>query len=263
MIVGFAIQSGAASSTPKNLLLRGIGPELGRFHVPTPLPDPCLDLHNAGGSIITGNDNWCEGSGAAQLPAEFSRLRAFGLKVDSKDAALLLQLAPAIYTARVTGTDNATGIALVEAYDADTSFSDETLPRLVNLSTRGYVGTGDGLLIAGFVISGDVPKSLLIRAVGPTLGGAPFNVPGAIADPFIRLADGAGATVFDNDNWSQAPDPALITEVSRRVGAFRLPTDSKDAVMIVVLPPGSYTALVSGMNNGTGIALVELYDADP
>ena len=261
MIVGFYVQSGTGGAPTKRLLLRGVGPGLNRFNVPGTLADPRLDLFDLGGAVLAGNDDWGLGAGAATLPAEFTRLRAFGLTAGSADAAMLVDLTPTGYTARVSGAADSTGVTLVEAYDADTVF-DETSPRLLNLSTRGFVGTNDQLLIAGFVISGDTPKALLIRAVGPTLGGAPFGVPGVLADPFIRLADSTGATVFENDDWSSSPDPLLITEISRRVSAFGLPSGSKDAVMVVMLPPGSYTALISGKDNGTGVVLVELYDAD-
>ncbi|MBE2212292.1 MAG: hypothetical protein IAE82_00355, partial [Opitutaceae bacterium] len=261
MIVGFYVDSGTGGAPTKRLLLRGVGPGLNRFSVPGTLADPRLDLFDLGGVVLAGNDDWGLGTTAAQLPAEFARLHAFGLTTGSADAAMLVDVNASGYTARVTGAADSTGVTLVEAYDADTVF-DETSPRLVNLSTRGRVGTGGEVLIAGFVISGDTPKSLLIRAVGPTLGNPPFNVPSVLADPRIRLVDGAGVTVFENDDWSISPDPLLITEISRRVSAFGLPTGSKDAVMVVTLAPGSYTAIVSGARDGTGVALVELYDSD-
>ena len=263
MIVGFYIAAGSGTQATKNLLIRGVGPGLDRFDVPGTLADPRLDLFDLDGLVLVGNDNWSSSPDAGLLASESSRLHAFSLAQGSADAAMLVALAADGYTARVSGAAGAQGVALVEAYDADPSLLDDTAPRLINLSTRGRVGTGSEVLIAGFVIVGDTPKSLLIRAVGPTLANAPFDVPGVLADPHVRLVDRDGVTVFENNNWSNSPDPALISEVSEREGAFSLPAQSKDAVMLVVLEPGSYTTIVSGMDGGTGVALVELYDIDP
>lgn len=132
---------------------------------------------------------------------------------------------------------------------------------MVNVSTRGLVGTNQNVLIAGFVISGNAPKNVLIRAVGPTL--STLGVTGVLADPILtlqRTIGGASTVVRENDNWSVGNDPALITAASSLSGAFALPANSKDSAMLVTLPPGTYTAIVSGSGGTTGVALVEVYE---
>jgi hypothetical protein len=158
-----------------------------------------------------------------------------------------------------------TGIALAEVYDASANPGAET-QRLVNLSTRGMVEAGEGMLIGGFVIQGDHAKRVLIRGIGPRL--ALFGVPGALSDP--RLAVYRGQTmVAQNDNWSTpapvnaTPIPATAAElaaVAEAVGAFALGAGSLDAAVLVTLPPGAYTAQVSGAGTSTGVALVEIYE---
>jgi hypothetical protein len=143
-------------------------------------------------------------------------------------------------------------VGIVEVYDADGSASS-----LVNLSCRARVGTGADVLIAGFVISGSESKRVLIRGVGPTL--STLGVPGTLADPQLHVirqgAPAATATVASNDNW----DAALASTFSG-IGAFGLTAGSRDAALVVTLPPGSYTAQVSGVGNTTGVAIVEVYE---
>ena len=148
------------------------------------------------------------------------------------------------------------GIALAEVYDEEAI----TAPvRLINVSTRGFVGTGEQALVPGFVIGGPAPKLLLIRAVGPGL--APFGVPALLADPQLSVAPlGKDFTVAANDNWGDHPE--LIAAFAQ-AGAFALPSGSRDAAVVVRLPPGGYTVVVSGVSATTGTALVEIYDLDP
>lgn len=127
--------------------------------------------------------------------------------------------------------------------------------RLLNLSTRARVGTGEDVMITGFVIQDGAPKQILLRAVGPRIGTAPFNVGGTLSDPILRLYNGAGALVLTNDNWS-TNDTATMDAV----GAFRLSNGSRDAALVATLSPGIYTAQVSGANDTSGVALLELYD---
>ena len=139
---------------------------------------------------------------------------------------------------------------LVEAYDLGST----TSPRLVNLSARHWVGTGADVLIAGFVVAGSGTKQVLIRAVGPTLTN--FGVAGALADPQLEVLDGSGRTLGSNDNWS----PSLSATFSQ-VGAFPLATGGRDAATLITLPAGAgYTVKVSGVNNTTGEALIEVYE---
>ena len=151
-------------------------------------------------------------------------------------------------TAQVSGPAGSGGVVLVEVYDAVAS----TQPRLVNVSARSQVGTGDNILIAGFVVDGSVAKTLLIRAVGPTLAG--FGVGGALTDPKLEIFQGQTKKV-ENDNWSTVAEATAAA-----VGAFALGAGSRDAALLVTLPPGQYSAQVSGVAGGTGEALVEVYE---
>jgi hypothetical protein len=150
--------------------------------------------------------------------------------------------------------NSTTGVALTEIYDID------TVPgaRLTAVAARMNVTLGEGTLIAGFTIAGNAPKTMLIRGVGPTL--ATFGVTGVLADPQIAVFSGS-TQVASNDNWETgASTAAQISAASAQVGEFPLPAGSKDAALLVTLPPGSYTVVVTGVGNTTGVALVEVYD---
>src|SRR5262249_44299026 len=134
-------------------------------------------------------DNW-DSTGGAQLSSTFSRVGAFQFKAGSRDAALLVTLPPGNYTAHVSGVGGTTGVALVEAYDADPDAVTSRTRRLLNISTRGQVGTDANVLIAGLIVTGPGPHTYLIRGVGPTLGKAPFNISGVLTDPFLQLYQG-------------------------------------------------------------------------
>jgi hypothetical protein len=158
---------------------------------------------------------------------------------------------------KVTGADGGTGVVLAELYDATPAgtFRSTSSPRLINASARTQVDVGDNVLIAGFAVGGSTSKTVLIRAIGPTLTG--FGVNGALADPKLELSQG-GTIIAANDDWG---GDAQLTSVGSGVGAFPLPSGtSKDAILLVTLPPGTYAAKVFGANSGTGVALVELYD---
>ena len=238
LIVGFAVSGGA-----KPLVVRGVGPALGTFGVTGALNDPKLDLFRET-SKIAENDNWL----SADAPT-FGSVGAFGLPNGSRDSALVISLAPGSYTAQVSGQGGTSGLALVELYDAAPGAAGA---RLSNVSARSQVGAGDETLIAGFNIAGSGSRTLLIRAVGPTLGS--FGVDGALTDPKLELFGGSGK-IQENDNWDAAARATFS-----RVGAFELSSNSRDAVLVVTLPPGSYTAQVSGVNGATGVALVEVYE---
>jgi hypothetical protein len=243
------------------VLVRGIGPTLATFGVGDALVNPRLQIFDASGAVVLENDDW---SGAA-TSAAFAQVSAFALPAGSRDAALLTTLAPGSYTMQITaGTE--TGTALAEVYDASLDPGAET-QRLVNISTRGMVEAGDGVLIGGFVVRGTTPKKVLVRGIGPRLAG--FGVTGALADP--RLAVYSGQTVVaQNDNWStptpvgagQTPATAAeLATVAQAVGAFALGAGSLDAAVVVTLAPGAYTAQVAGAGTSTGVALVEIYEA--
>ncbi len=252
LIVGLVV-GGAGTTGTKPLLIRGAGPALGAFGVPGFLADPSLSLFS-GTTVVSSNDNW---SGDAQVTTIGTQLGAFPFtSTTSKDAALYSSaLNAGAYTVQITGVGGTTGVALAEIYDATptNAFVAET-PRLINVSARTQVGTGADILITGFTIGGTTPKTLLIRAVGPTL--SVFGVAGVLADPKLELYSGS-TLIQSNDNWGGG---ANIASTAASVGAFGLDGASKDAVLLVTLPPGGYTAQVSGVGNTTGVAIIEIYD---
>jgi len=239
LIVGFNLSSGSA----KQLLIRGIGPTLSGFGVGGALADPQLQLFS-GSTVVAANDNW---GGGTTISATSASVGAFALPGTSRDAVLLQTLNSGGYTAQIGG---GSGVALVELYDAGGASG----AKLTNVSARTQVGTGGDILIAGFSIGGTTSKTLLIRAVGPTLGS--FGVTGVLADPRLDLFSGA-TLIQSNDNWGGT---AALAGAFTQVGAFNFPPASRDAAVLVTLQPGSYTAQIRGVNNSTGVALVEVYE---
>ena len=235
------------------MLLRVVGPTLGILGVPGTVADPRLQLFRSEGGSNVGindNDDWGGGSTLTNL---FGTLGAFPLQSDL-DAALFTTQTPGVYPV-VVDTKGASGVVLVEGYDTQTPTAGGA--RFTNVSARSQVGTGGDVLVAGFVVSGTGTKTLLIRGVGATLGG--FGVAGVLQNPQLVIHKDNGATVVaSNDNWN---NDATVTSTSQTLGAFAL-TSTSDAALVVTLPPGVYTATVSGVGDTTGIALVEVYDAD-
>jgi hypothetical protein len=243
LIIGFSL-SGTGS---KPLLLRGLGPTLGAFEVSGALPDPTLRLDVLNGPMLAQNDGW---GGTTALSAAAAGVGAFALPAASRDAALLQTLRSAAYTAQIGG---GSGVALLEVYDTD----EKDEPRLTNVSARTNVGAGADILIAGFTFTGTGKRPFLIRAVGPSLGA--FGVAGVLANPKLEVYRQNGAMLAENDDWGRATNVAEIRAAATSVGAFALTTGSLDAVMLVELDPGGYTAQVSGVGGSTGVALVEVY----
>lgn len=237
---------------PKQLLIRAAGPGLAALGVTGTLPNPTLSVFSASGERLLTNDNWNEVPDVPGLRAAAGGLGAFALPEGSGDAAMLVTLPPGSYTVQVAGNGTgaaAQGVALVEVYEADANPS-----TLVNLSCRAQVGTGGDILIAGFTVSGVQPKRVLIRGIGPTL--ASLGVTGALADPKLEIfRQGSDAALATNDNWDTGLAPTFAS-----VAAFALNSGSKDAALVVTLPPGGYTAQVSGVGNTSGIAIVEVYE---
>ena len=252
LIAGFVIAPGAE----KRVLVRATGPALAAapFNVAGTLADPVLTLLGPDSTtrVTASNDNW-----NAADAAVFATTGAFALSANSRDAAIVARLTPGAYTAQVTGAGNTTGVALVEVYDTDPVSAGTA--RLINTAVRAQVGTGAGILIPGLVVGAGAPKQVLIRAVGPTLGAAPFNVPGVLAQPVVTLFSGAQA-VATNSAWNAAPNAAAIRDTARAVGAFALAENSRDSALLVTLAPGPYTIQVAGANATTGVALVEVYE---
>jgi hypothetical protein len=237
LIVGFTMSGGG-----KNVLLRAVGPTLGTFGVGGTMADPKLDLYRDS-SLITSNDNW---GGGSSLAATFQSAGAFAYaSATSLDAALVASISGG-RTAHVYGRTG--GAVLVEGYDVGTGDAQ----RFTGLSARNRVGTGANILIAGFSLSGEGMRNLLIRAVGPTLG--VFGVPGVLADPKLEIYQGS-TKIGENDNWS-----SMLSNAFSSVGAFQLTPGSKDAAITISLPANGYTVQVSGADGGVGEALVEIYE---
>lgn len=264
MIVGFAV----TGSRSKTILLRAIGPTLSSFGVNGTLADPVLTLVNQNApntTIATSPTTWDQNATTAEtIRATSSRVGAFGLAAGTKDAVILTTLAPGLYTAKTASATGASGVVLVEAYDADTTF--DPTSRLSNLSTRGFVGVGSSLLIAGFSVQGPGPRTYLIRVSGPTL--ASFGVTNTLFDPYLKLyqtVNGSSVFLRETDDWDSPStlQPALRTAFTS-VQAFTF-SDRKESAMLVTLQPGNYTAQASGNDNGgstsaTGNALIEIYE---
>lgn len=253
--VGFSV-GGEGTAGTKSLLVRVIGPTLAEYGVGGTMADPTLTIAPLGVTTpIAVNDDW---AGDAQIIATGASLGAFPLQnTASKDAIAIATVSNGPHTALAAGKNNTTGIVLTEIYDATVPATmTASTPRLVNVSARAQVGTGDGVLIAGFVVAGTTSKTLLIRASGPAI--AAYGVSGTLANPKLTIHVLNGPKLFENDDWGGAP---LLTSVGNSVFAFEIPDrSSKDAMLLVTLPPGGYTATVSGSDGGTGVALVEVYE---
>ncbi len=238
LIAGFVV-GGAGTTGTKQMLVRASGPALQQFGITGTLPDPQLQLFDASGQVLAANTGW---GGSPQVIAVASAVAAFAWpSASSADSALLFSQHSGNFTAQIAGANGDTGISLVEVYDATPS-SVYTLstPRLINLSARAPVGTGSDILIAGFVIGGSAPKTLLVRAIGPTLG--QLNVTGTLSDPKLEIYSGS-TLIRSNDDWGGG---LALGAAFSAVGAFSLPASSKDAALLVTLAPGAYTAQVSG-----------------
>jgi hypothetical protein len=242
LIGGFIVRG----PEPKRLILRAIGPSLTGAGVSAAMADPMLELHDSTGATIVTNDNW-------RTSAQASEISASGLAPNNPlESAILATLQPGNYTAIVRGVNNTTGIALVEGYELDS-----TATRLVNVSTRGQVGVGDEVLIGGFIVTGSDSKTVIVRALGPSLGTGPNPLTGVLANPVLELHDGSGNLVSSNDDWVNSPQQSAI------VASGLAPSNSLESAILTTLSPGNYTAIVRGVNNTTGIGLVEVYDLDP
>jgi hypothetical protein len=232
LIGGFIVIGGG----PKRVLLRGIGPSLpSAGH----LDDPTLELFSPSGIAIASNDNWMDAPNSQDI------IDTGVPPANDLESAILLDLAPGSYTAILRGAGNTAGVGLVEAYDLDLTAGS----KLANISTRGLVGTGDNVLIGGFILLGPDPQRLIVRAIGPSL-----PVGGTLPDPAVELRDGNGALLQSNDNWRTTQEAEII--------ATGIPPSNDMESAIVATLPGNgaaFTAIVRGVNNATGVALVEVY----
>jgi phospholipase/lecithinase/hemolysin len=236
VLIGGFIVTGSDS---KKVLVRAIGPSLTSFGISGVLADPTVTVYDSNHAIVATNDNWKSNQQA--------EIQATGLAPQNDlESAVIVTLSPGSYTAIVSGNSGGTGIALAEVYDLDPAANST----LYNVSTRGFVGTGDNVLIGGLIISSGEPPVVVLRAIGPSLSTAGIANP--LQDPVIQLFDGNGALIAQNDNWHDATPTAIKATLLP-------PTDDREAVIVASLDPGKYTAIVSGKNGITGVALVEAY----
>jgi uncharacterized repeat protein (TIGR01451 family) len=238
-IGGFII----TGSAPKHVLLRAIGPSI--TGVPGVLADPVLELHRPGGLPTNNNDNWRDD------PAQETAIIATGIApTNNLESAIDATLNPGAYTAVVRGKNNTSGIALVEVYD----LSQAVLAKLGNISTRALVGTGNDIVIAGFVLGNNSGSDrVVVRGMGPSLTAA--GITNALANPTLELRDSNGGLLAGNNDWQD--DSAQAAELT---AAGLAPTNALESGIAATLPPGAYTALLAGQNSGTGIGVVEVYD---
>jgi hypothetical protein len=235
MIGGFII----TGSQSKKVIIRGMGPSLGAVGVQGALSDPFLELHDSTGAIIATNNNWQEAANTNEIPNGFS-------PGDPRESVIVTTLAPGSYTAVVRGASGETGVGIFEAYDLTQGANS----KLANISTRGFVETGDNAMIGGLIMAGGSAR-VIVRAIGPSLQNA--GIANALQDPTLELINGNGASVASNDDWQQAPNTNEIPN------GFA-PSDPREAVIVTTLSAGSYTAVVRGKSDTVGIAVVEAYN---
>jgi hypothetical protein len=240
LITGFIV----TGNDPKTLVLRALGPSLGEAQLSGTLSDPVITLFDASGHMLAMNDNWQDGPDADAIAGD-------GLAPHQPaEAALRVTLPPASYTAVVTGAGDGTGLALAEAFDVAAG-SDSSLG---NVSTRGFVGTNENVLISGFIVGEVGSSTVIVRALGPTLSDAGVNNP--LLDPTLTVYDMNGTALATNDNWQSTTD---VADIENREIA---PTDPSEAAIILKLMPGAYTAIESGADGGSGVGLIEIYNLD-
>jgi hypothetical protein len=248
-IAGFIING----TDPKTVIIRGIGPSLSNAGVQGPLQDPTLELHDGSGALMTSNDNWkTKPDGTSQQAS----VQATGIPPNNDlESAIVVTLNPGRYTAILSGKNGGTGIGLVEVYDLSRAANS----KLANISTRGFVGTNDNVMIGGLIVgTGNVGATgkVLIRAIGPSLSNA--GVQGALQDPTLEFHNANGALIDSNDNWKTRPDGSSQQAAIEATGLA--PSNDLESALLETLVPGNYTAIVRGKNSTTGVGLVEVYN---
>jgi len=251
MIAGFIV----TGTAPKRVIIRAIGPSLSG--VSNVLVNPRLELHDASGVGFAVNDNWQTTLIFGIITADqVQEIQDSGLAPnDPAESAIICNLAPGAYTAIVEGADAGTGVGLVEVYDLDTI---STTSRLANISTRGFVQTGNDVMIGGIIIVTQ-PTRVIVRAIGPSLGQS--GVPDPLANPQLELHDVNGSLIAENNDWQTTQIGGIITmdQVAEIQNSQLAPTNPAESAIIGTLQPGAYTAIVRGVNDTTGNALVEVY----
>jgi hypothetical protein len=243
MIGGFIIRG----NTAKAVVLRGLGPSLVNMGVPAAsvLSDPVIELHAPNGSLITSNDNWKDSPQRSQFEGTVFQ------PTDDRESVILASLQPGAYTVVIRGVANTTGIGVIEIYDNNQAADSD----LANISTRGFVQTGNDVLIGGFTLGGNNnPTNMVVRALGPSL--ASFGLTNLLADPTLELHNSNGTIMVANDDWQSDPVSA-----AQLIANGLAPSDSKESGIFTSLaPPGQFTAIVAGKNGGVGIGIVEIYN---
>ena len=236
-IAGFIV----TGDFPKKVLIRGLGPSLTSSGVPSVLADPTLTLFDVSGNSQTSNDDWKQAPNSAEIMSS-------GLApTNDKESAILVTLSPGQYTAQLAGTNNGTGNGIIEIYDV----SNTTGATLANLSTRGYVGTNDDVLIAGVAIGNGDSPIMVFRVLGPSL--ANFGVVNPLLDPTLQLFDSNGTSIGFNNDWK-------IPQIQAVQAVNLAPSDNRESAIVnAFLGPGNYTAVVRGVNNTTGVAVIEAF----
>lgn len=272
LIAGFVI-SGSAGTT-KNILVRGVGPALNAFGVSGSLANPIVGVYDSGSTLVASNTGWSTTpvAGASTVAASFRQATAadmanagaFSLTAGAADSAMVLTLPVGSYTVQVSGAGSTSGVALAEVYELDST----TPEVLENISSRSFVGVGGQAAIPGFVVQGTEPARLLIRGVGPGLN--QFGLTGTLVQPSLSVYDSGGTLIVSDTGWGNAPVAGTSTATAtfrqatasdmQSVGAFGLTAGSADSAIVINLPPGNYTAIVTGVGNTTGTALAEVYE---
>ena len=257
LIGGFIVQG----TQPKRVIIRALGPELTKYGIPNVLVNPTLELYDRTGALIASNNNWPTTIiGGIITSNQVHEIQTSGYApTDLFESAIIADLPAGHYTAIVRGVNNMTGVGLVEVYD----LSPETNSILGNISSRTFVQTGDNVMIGGFTVQGTQPTGVILRAIGPEL--SKYGVPNALADPMLDLYDSEGALIASNDNWQHTAIGGIIAgdQVRDILNSGLAPQDRNESVIDATLPPGSYTAIVRGVNNTTGVALLEGHRIHP
>jgi len=236
MIGGFII----TGNVSKKVALRAIGPSLVDAGVTNALADPVIELYDSTGRLIAQNDN------SSSLPPDTIPVDL--APKNGKESFVGATLAPGSYTAILRGANGAAGVGLFELFDLDPANA-----RISNISTRGEVGMGSEVMIGGFIIGGEDPTKIIIRAIGPSLSSQ--NIPNALPDPLLELYDNNGSLIFTNDNWrSTQEEEILATGVA--------PSQDSESAIVATLTPGGYTAMVRDAGTASGVALVEVYNLE-
>ena len=240
MIGGFILGNGGGNKT---IVVRALGPSLGARGVSSPLLDPSLELFDGSGQLIASNDDWMENANEQEIVDS-------GLAPDDpKESAILTALGPGNFTAVVTGVDGTSNnIALVEVFDLDSA----NPPQLLNISTRASVGTGEAQVIAGLIVGGTTPKTIVVRGLGPSLASASIADP--LPDPNLMIVNSSGLTIATNDNWQDDPNASSVQSVGLA------PANALEAAILLALPPDNYTAILSDTAGASGVGLVEIYN---